>query len=319
MQKRQIVSGPAACRVCAAAPARWLFRKKQKDFFQCRRCSLVWFEPPPTPKELEVHYRDRSLRGNYMVEKSGERISNDRDVLAFTLRFHGFQGQGRKPRIFDIGCLFGQFLDLAAARGMEVWGLELQSDAARVAAQRHANRIFCSSVEEFDERAASLSGQMDMVVASGVLEHTLKPETLFALASRLLKPGGFLILQTPNHASWLRWFLGRYWPCYAVPEHTYYFSPACIRKLGEKHDFNRARFKAHWKTLRVGYVLNQLEFFGDEIGCLLRPLAGFLPQAILSLHLPFYGGEMLVGLQKTNKVTTFSDHEERKNKPTFNL
>jgi len=312
MQKRRLVSGPAACRVCAAASARWLFRKKQKDFFQCRHCSLVWFEPPPTPKDLQQHYRDRSLRGNYMLGKSIERITNDQDVLAFTLCFHSSRAKGRKARIFDIGCLFGQFLDLAAAQGMEVWGLELQPDAARVAAQRHANRIFCSSVEEFDERAASLSGQMDMVVASGVLEHTLKPETLFALASRLLKPGGFLILQTPNHASWLRWFLGRYWPCYAVPEHTYYFSPACIRKLGEKYDFTRARFKAHLKTLRIGYVLNQLEFFGQEIAFLLRPLAECLPKAILSLRLPFYGGEMLVCLQKANKVKTFSVTKKRK-------
>lgn len=130
-----------------------------------------------------------------MAEKSKERISNDQDVLAFTLRFHSSRQQVRQARIFDIGCLFGQLLDLAAAQGMEA-GLELQADAARVAAQRHTNRVFCSSVEEFDEKVAALSGQIDMVVASGVLEHTLKPEAIFGLASRLLVPGGSLILQT---------------------------------------------------------------------------------------------------------------------------
>lgn len=292
------MAGPAACRVCASASSRWLFRKQQKNFFQCRRCSLVWFEPPPIPKELEEHYKDRSLRGNYMAEKSKERISNDQDVLAFTLRFHSSRQQVRQARIFDIGCLFGQLLDLAVAQGMEAWGLELQADAAQVAAQRHTNRVFCSSVEEFDEKVAALSGRIDMVVASGVLEHTLKPEAIFGLASRLLVPGGSLILQTPNHASVLRLMLGRYWPCYAVPEHTFYFSPTCVRMLGEKYGFTRFHFEAHWKTLRVGYVLNQLEFFGQEIGSLLRPLGRLLPETILSRHLPFYGGEMLAGLTK---------------------
>lgn len=234
-----------------------------------------------------------------MVEKSTERITNDQDVLAFTLRFHGPRDKGRKARIFDIGCLFGQLLDLAAARGMEVWGLELQADAARVAAQKHANRIFCSSVEDFNERVASLSGQIDMVVASGVLEHTLKPEAIFGLASRLLVPGGSLILQTPNHASVIRMMLGRYWPCYAVPEHTFYFSPACIRRLANKHGFTTAHFEAHWKKLRIGYVLNQFEFFGPEIGRGIRPLGRLLPDAVLAWRLPFYGGEMLVGLAKT--------------------
>lgn len=65
--------------------------------------------------------------------------------------------------------------------------------------------------------AASLDGPFDVVVSSEIIEHLPDPRRFLAEASRLLRPGGLLLLTTPNVSNWigrlrflvfgeLRWF-----------------------------------------------------------------------------------------------------------------
>jgi 2-polyprenyl-3-methyl-5-hydroxy-6-metoxy-1,4-benzoquinol methylase len=56
----------------------------------------------------------------------------------------------------------------------------------------------------------------DVVLCSEVIEHMTSPEILAGEMARVLKPGGLLVLSTPNSAFWLYRVLGLL--CYTVSE-----------------------------------------------------------------------------------------------------
>ena len=292
------VAAPHACVACGSTEWHTMFHKQGYDFAECDSCGLAWLSPLPTVEQLDAHYSARAAAGNYDPSRSPERIASDTDILNFMNKHIGPRPSGRAPRIFDIGCLFGQFLDLAAEHGWETWGVELQQSAAESTEKRHPKRIFNNTVEGFDPAAHNLVGYFDVVVASGLIEHVRDPKAFFTLANTLLRPAGTLIIQTPNHGSVLRMAMGRFWPCYAAPEHTFYFSPKSLGWMASQYKFGAPAVQAHWKKLRVGYVLTMLQFFGSEIGKLVKPLRDHLPNWLQSIRLPFYGGEMLMKLTK---------------------
>jgi 2-polyprenyl-3-methyl-5-hydroxy-6-metoxy-1,4-benzoquinol methylase len=71
----------------------------------------------------------------------------------------------------------------------------------------------------------------DVVTAFSVLEHEWRPLEALRLAHRALRPGGILILKTPNHASWNRALMRGDWCGYRLPDHCNYFSPATLEAM----------------------------------------------------------------------------------------
>lgn len=283
------------CRICSSKNINLLFRKKNRAFFQCDSCDVAYFIPPPSVSELNDHYYMRSIAGNYEQKFSNDRFSNDNDVFFFIKKYIK---QKSEIYIFDVGCLYGQLLDIAAANGFKTYGIEPQQKAVQVALSKHPNRIYQSTVEAFCPDQFGLNNKFHVVVASGVIEHVLEPHSLFRLASMLLAENGIFVLQTPNHNSFVRKISGKIWPCYAVPEHPFYFAPKTLVLMGAKHGFSKLSIKPHVKWLRVSYVFRQLEFFGDEIFRTISPFIRLVPTRLKDRRMPFYAGEMLVKLEK---------------------
>lgn len=103
--------------------------------------------------------------------------------------------------LLDVGCGVGAFAEgLRAERrdqgqDLEIWGLELDEDAARQAASR-LDRVLAGDAVA---RVAELPDRyFDCVVLNDVLEHLARPDQLLAALHRVLAPGGLLVASLPN-------------------------------------------------------------------------------------------------------------------------
>lgn len=130
------------------------------------------------------------------------RLSEIRVVrVASTLERRGIRG-----RILDLGSYFGNFALTLARAGYEVVAVHSYSDYApafdgHVAAMRAAGVQVLDTAQVGAELAGLGEAAFDAVLCLGVLEHVPHtPRLLLGAIDRVLKPGGWLVLDTPNLA-----------------------------------------------------------------------------------------------------------------------
>ena len=101
-----------------------------------------------------------------------------------------------KISILDIGCGFGYFLKLCDEEGWETYGVDISEYAIGRARSITKAKLFVHDVEKglpmFNEDF------FDIVTMIDVLEHLYSPFKVVKEIYRILKPGGFMIITTPN-------------------------------------------------------------------------------------------------------------------------
>lgn len=114
-----------------------------------------------------------------------------RHVVAY--RFAAARVVGR--RVLDAGCGEGYGSAILATKAASVVGIDLERDVIDHAAERYPSVRF----EAGDLSALpGPDGSFDAVVSFQVIEHLQSPRDFAAECARVLKPGGLLILSTPN-------------------------------------------------------------------------------------------------------------------------
>jgi 2-polyprenyl-3-methyl-5-hydroxy-6-metoxy-1,4-benzoquinol methylase len=99
-----------------------------------------------------------------------------------------------EPRIIDLGCGAGWLAGILGNFGPTV-GVELSPVAVEQAARKYPYVQFIQAdILEWQ----CPEGEFDVVVSQEVLEHVLDQAKYLDVVRRLLKPGGHLILTTPN-------------------------------------------------------------------------------------------------------------------------
>jgi len=105
----------------------------------------------------------------------------------------------RSGRILDIGCGDGSF-SKRFEKYCEVFGVDISEKAIDLAekagVRAHKVDISCQRLP-FDNE------YFDVVYMGDVIEHLLDPDFAVCEVARVLKSDGFLVLSTPNLASWL--------------------------------------------------------------------------------------------------------------------
>ncbi|MBL8211550.1 MAG: methyltransferase domain-containing protein [Bryobacterales bacterium] len=131
------------------------------------------------------------------------------DFLAFADRFRGQEHYVRQTQarhlehfrnateILDIGCGRGEFLQVLKDAGKLAKGIEASDEL--VAICRHKG-LYAEHADLFDYLRETQAHSLDGIFAGQVIEH-LPPHRLpefIALAHEALRPGGVIVLETPN-------------------------------------------------------------------------------------------------------------------------
>jgi SAM-dependent methyltransferase len=138
--------------------------------------------------------------------------------------------------ILECGCGPGLLLKF-----LETWfpsaqltGLDLAPRLLGLAARNTARTRF---VQASAEQIPLGDDAFDVVVALHLVEHLREPGKFFAEASRVLSPGGLLLIATPNPIGLGARLMGKAWAGWSDPSHISMKSPREWRKMLDASGF----------------------------------------------------------------------------------
>ncbi len=241
------------CNLCGDTA--WKIREEHgpTQVVQCG-CGLVFVTPIPSRAVIEATYRDPYYDAWHAQESARRRMWERRAALVDKVA-------GRVGRLLDVGCGDATFLRTVRTRGWIVAGTELSREAVA-----RAKDVELRQGEVWE--AGFPDESFDVVTSWHVIEHASDPMRVAREMLRLLKPGGWLILATPNVNDYIFRFgyiAGRLrWPrLYEEDErelHLFHFSEATLARLLSEAGFRdfRNEFDAGAATVFSKRVVNQV-------------------------------------------------------------
>ena len=193
------------------------------SLMRCPKCDLVWLNPRPIGNDISKLYTEYYT--HQPEDSSKKRLASLRKAVKTSILQSAFgypvnaQGgpfgwvfpkigplkeivggsvmwlkAGERGRLLDVGCGNGRFLAQMRGLGWEVVGVEPDPEAARIAKERFGLEVFQDTLEE----AKFPNDSFDAITMNHVIEHVPDPVGLLAESRRILKPGGKLVVVTPN-------------------------------------------------------------------------------------------------------------------------
>ncbi len=175
-------------------------------FCRCRRCGTLYQNPRPDEASIaelyqQEYFQTSNVRSGYLNYM--QTLPEQRRTAAWI--WDCILGQGAVPpqgKVLDVGCGSGVFLEEAARRGLEPWGND-----------------FCALREKADFRFVEgdfLTCDLPLdafhaVVFNDSFEHFTEPRAPLLRSCNLLKPGGLVVINTPDPDSPMRKLSGRGW------------------------------------------------------------------------------------------------------------
>jgi SAM-dependent methyltransferase len=236
----------------------------QWDYALCGECELLWLRNRPRSEHVATLY------SSYYSHKTPERPalstapsiqrSIKRNVVQLGLvdildaptywreLWYGDQG---KARFLDVGCGNGEFAGILQSAGWEVAGVEPDEAAAAIPSQYLGVAVHVGYLDTvgFDD------GEFDLIRLSHVLEHLDDPVQALARCYRLLRPGGRLLISTPNLNS-----LGHQhrfadnWLHLDPPRHFFLFSPRSLEQAARAAGFEDVAISTSARGARMTWL-----------------------------------------------------------------
>ena len=233
-----------ACGACGAAGSRVVHRQRfivpdgyplpsEYNVVACRRCGFVYADPAATQRDYDRFYCEWSKYDDAATATGSGVSAYDAARLTITARDIARALPSRAATILDAGCATGGLLTALRDRGFSaVPGLDPSLRCAAACRERG-----------FEAHVGSISSattpahlpKFDCLVFSHVLEHIHDIPAFFASARRLLAPGGYLYLETPDAARYSDFFYAPFQEFNT--EHINHFSARALENTARRFGF----------------------------------------------------------------------------------
>jgi 2-polyprenyl-3-methyl-5-hydroxy-6-metoxy-1,4-benzoquinol methylase len=239
------IPGRWTIRCCSACGSLWLDPRPADD--QLTRCYpsayFTHHAPDVEPAYAPLHGLKGLARRHILVSVRGYEFDDGparptvlgRALAAVVpVRTRATSGLGpllmhreHDRRLLDVGCGDGSYLAQMREYGWDVTGQEIDPAAAATARTRRGIDV----VGEPLGALASRTPGFDVVTGSHVLEHVVDPRAFLAEAVSCLRPGGRLVMVTPNGASLGHRVFGDEWFSLDPPRHLAVYTGVGLRRI----------------------------------------------------------------------------------------
>ena len=283
------------CPICLASDTRAIYGQvpdfehgggTTAKFRACTTCGALYQYPPPKSDALRSiytpTYRSLQQRGLFSFLK---------DIVA-TLQAQRIRRYipGLHDKVLELGCGGGHLLRALRRAGYD--GLSgVDWAIAPGTSDLDGVKLIAHDIATYTPDKS-----LDLIILNNVLEHLPDPGAILSRYRRCLRPGGRLIVVTPNADSLSRRIFGRFWAGLHSPWHVFVFSPRALTILAQRAGCR----------IRSGSTAAELGSWALSIQALwrsLRPAAnraggsgfGLLTLAVLPFCVPFAYAEQLFG------------------------
>jgi len=203
-------------------------------------CGLIWLDPRPVDEDIGLAYVNYFTHGD-----QGKKAAKGAGRGAATKPVTGWKSKMAEAKqildqmylndlppgkVFDVGCGYGVFLNRMKQAGWTVDGVDFDAPAIQ-----NANKSFGLTLRVGDLAGQKLpSDQYDAVTLSHVVEHVPDPIGLLRESGRVLKPGGRLVVVTPNIESHGHSIFRAAWFGLDPPRHLHLFNLRTLRQCAER-------------------------------------------------------------------------------------
>jgi 2-polyprenyl-3-methyl-5-hydroxy-6-metoxy-1,4-benzoquinol methylase/Zn ribbon nucleic-acid-binding protein len=245
------------CPVCNSNRIEKFWAMQGYKLARCKKCGMAWDSFPPENLEsvyTKNYFVNENPKGGYANYFEGMNI-NKRTFLERVTRIN--KKVIKKERMLDIGSALGDSLTEAKKLGWrEVHGVELSEYAAKESKKRGL-KIKIGTLKS----AKYPSNYFDAVTLQDVIEHVKDPANDMKEIFRVLKPGGFVFIVTPDIGGLWAKLLGPLWYHYKPGEHIMYFSQATLKKILGDSKFKHIETRRTYHVMSTEYIFNRLRYY----------------------------------------------------------
>jgi SAM-dependent methyltransferase len=266
--ERENLPGAATCPVCGSLDFTSIYDNARDpitfDSFhvvECSGCRAAYTSPRPAALDRYYPREYRAFGATVLRVLSalyGLRVS----------RWARLKPTGSS--VLEVGCGPGLMLAAFRRRGWRVSGIERNDTAAQTARQTLGPNSIATSLEDLPA-----DSRFDLIVLFQVLEHIDEPVSLLRECAKKLAPGGLLIANVPNFASWQSGFAGSKWMHLDVPRHLVHYTPETLRETLDRAGLTLSAlsFKS-WEHDPYGWVESTISRLTGRMNTLTRFLSG---------------------------------------------
>ena len=182
---------PRLCPLCSGNagnsefPYATSFNNIRFRYLKCKNCSSVFVDPVPDLQTFGMMYAKTAYHDCHYEGVENIAYSDSAKLLRQYLPSGAI--------VLDYGCGVGAFLKALKSEGFLPYGVEFDTDAARVAGQNAGCEVL-SAIEFFDLPAKP---SFDVIHLGDVLEHLPDPAATLSQLLDYLRPGGMLFVEGP--------------------------------------------------------------------------------------------------------------------------
>ena len=208
---------------------------------RCAReaCGMLWLDPMPVEADLikaYATYHTHSRRSRGAAELALSALNATCKLASRLLDLSTGLGRQRRQlrtmfigsappgKLLEVGSGSGRFLDRMRRAGWQVQGTDFDLAVAHRVRDKYGLQIDVGDLAGLRYPA----GAYDVVAMSQVIEHVHDPLALLRECRRVLRPGGRMVLSTPNAAGLAHRRYGRCWRGLEPPRHLHIFTPSAL-------------------------------------------------------------------------------------------
>jgi 2-polyprenyl-3-methyl-5-hydroxy-6-metoxy-1,4-benzoquinol methylase len=170
----------------------------------------------------------------------------------------------RPGRMLDLGCSDGTWGAYWRDQGWECAGIDIDQEHLHIAQRRGIDARHC----DLNQSSLPFADQsFDLIFAGEVIEHLIDTDGFLAELRRCVRPGGHILLTTPNLISFenrLRILLGIYpiWVNYNLSGsgHVRAYTPRVLKKQLQEHGFRVILHTGNWVPFIPQRFVNDIDW-----------------------------------------------------------